>query len=177
MSATGAFAQYEDLRNSAKFGAFYQVHGFDGDRTKAAGLSFSYERSVGQAISWTVDLNFIERVEEPEELNGTVPQYNDVVQVKPGFRKYFDKALKGAYFGANAGLGIPKDIGASWEVNGLIGYQLRQKRVCLDAGLELGYGSIRFKEDRYENGVLISEEKYFGYGFVLRPMLRMGFAF
>lgn len=170
-------AQYEDLRNIVKVGGFFQTYSLDGGRTKAAGLNFSYERSISSTISITVDMNFIERIENPEDLENNVPQYNDIVQIKPGMRKYFDKALKGTYMGANAGLGFPKDIGATWELNGIFGYQFRMKRVCIDGGLELGYGSLHYKDDVYYNGVLVSEEKFYGYGFILRPMLKMGYAF
>ena len=175
--STVSQAQYEDLRNVLKVGAHYQIFSIDGKRTEAAAWGLSYEHSTGYMTSWFIELNFIERTETPEEIYNNVRQYNDLFQVKPGFRKYFDQALRGTYAGGAIALAFPKENGASWEIDGLFGYQYRHKRVSIDAGVELGFGSMRYQEDQYFNGVLVSQEKFYGYGFLIRPMLKMGMAF
>lgn len=176
MSFAPANAQYDSLRNVLKIGAHYQVFGLEGRRTEAAAWGLSYERSTGYFTSWTLDISFIERVEEPEELNQNVPQYNDIFQVKVGFRRYFDQSLKGIFAGGAVAMGIPKENGMSWELDGTFGYQFRHKRISIEALADIGIGSMRFQEDQYVNGILVSQEKFYGVGFLFRPILRMGLA-
>ena len=73
-------------------------------------------------------------------------------------------------------MAIPKSNGMSWELLGNIGYQFRHKRVGIDLLADIGIGSMRFSEERYFNGVKVSEEKFYGVGFLLRPVIRVGLA-
>ena len=176
LSAGDADAQYEDKRNIIKLGAQYQVFGIEGIRTEAAAWGFSFERSTGYFTAWTLDFSFIERIEDPEDLYNSVPQYNDLFHTKVGFRRYFDESLKGPWAGGAVAMAIPKNNGMSWELMGNIGYQFRHKRVAIEALADIGIGSMRYSEDRYVNGILVSQEKFYGVGFLLRPVLRLGLA-
>lgn len=176
MSFTPANAQFDSLRNVLKIGGHYQILGLEGKRTEAAAWGLSYERKTGYFTSWTLDIAFIERVEQVEELEKNVPQYNDIFQIKVGFRRYFDQSLKGIFVGGAVAMGIPKENGMSWELDGNFGYQLRHNRLSVEFMADIGIGSMRFQEDQYYNGILVSQEKFYGVGFLFRPMLRMGFA-
>lgn len=155
----------------------YQFYSFDGRRTNSSAIGGIIEKRINYEASIGLMINHLSRMEDGDIQKKNLPDYNHVLLISPFVRKYFQKALDGPYSAFSMGLGIPQEKGTQWDVGGQLGYVILKDKIAIDIMVQMGFGSFRYYEDRYDfNGSFRGNYFNVDYGFYFRPGISIGLA-
>ena len=155
----------------------YQFFSFSGQRTNSSAIGGLVEKRINYESTIGLMINHVSRMEDGDVQRRNLPSYQDLFHISPFIRKYYHKALDGPYTSFSLGMGIPEDKGIQWDIGGHVGYLLQKDKIAIDFLIQMGFGSFRHYEDRYDlNGFYLGNQYYIDYGFYFRPGINIGFA-